>query len=652
MTGRSPPGGRRRRRPATRPHDACRSCSTRKAGGRASSRRTSPWTPRIFSCASSWASGPRPRRSTRRGGSALTSGPTAPGPTSSRGPAELSTTVEAYVALRLAGDDPAMPAHASGGGAHSRGPGASGRTRVFTRIWLALFGLWSWDELPVLPPELVLPALVGPAQHLRLRVLGPPDGGALTVVGAHRPVRPMPIDLTSCEVPDPGPRRRPSLGTWGGWFAGLDSLLHRYERRPVRCAAPPCPAPGRAVDRPAPGGRRVLGRHPASMGLLAHGPEPAGLRARPPRHRGRAGRASTASSSTTAMGRRLEACQSPVWDTALAGDRPGRRGSARRGPCAAPSGHVAGRRGDHRGRRLERAPTRPRPGRLGLRVRQRPLPRHRRHRRGGPGPRRRVSVDDRGSARAGSDLDPRHAVPRRRLGGLRRRQHPDRSAASCPSATSASSSTRRAPTSPPTWSRCWPRSGAGGRPSTGVSRGCWTRRRPTARGSAAGGPTTSTAPGPRCRPWWPPASTAGHPAVRRRRRLARARTRTPTAAGARTCAPTTTPSSAGRGASTASQTAWALLALLAAGAGTDPDGAIDRGVDFLSTPSGRTAPGTSPSSPAPASPATSTSTTTSTGWCSRSPPWAATCTATGPWLTWSWWPPCGSRRWRWAARSR
>ena len=60
--------------------------------------------------------------------------------------------------------------------------------------------------------------------------------------------------------------------------------------------------------------------------------------------------------------------------------------------------------------------------------------------------------------------------------------------------------------------------------------------------------------------------------------LARRRTRTPTAAGARTSARTTTPSWIGRGASTASQTAWALLALLAAGERSDAD---ERGVRWL-----------------------------------------------------------------------
>src|SRR5262249_12089460 len=67
------------------------------------------------------------------------------------GPPELSTTVEAYVALRLAGDSPdteEMRATA----AWVRANGGVERTRVFTRIWLALVGRWSWSELPVIPP--------------------------------------------------------------------------------------------------------------------------------------------------------------------------------------------------------------------------------------------------------------------------------------------------------------------------------------------------------------------------------------------------------------------------------------------------------------------------------------------------------------------
>ncbi|MGH9046515.1 MAG: squalene--hopene cyclase, partial [Acidimicrobiales bacterium] len=65
------------------------------------------------------------------------------------GPPELSTTVEAYLALRLAGDAPEAP-HMRRAAEFVVGAGGLEATRVFTRIWLALFGLWSWDDLPVL----------------------------------------------------------------------------------------------------------------------------------------------------------------------------------------------------------------------------------------------------------------------------------------------------------------------------------------------------------------------------------------------------------------------------------------------------------------------------------------------------------------------
>src|SRR5579884_1287057 len=63
------------------------------------------------------------------------------------GPGDLSTTIEAWVALRLAGDDVAAP-HMQAANAWILANGGVERSRVFTRIWLALFGLWSWDDLP------------------------------------------------------------------------------------------------------------------------------------------------------------------------------------------------------------------------------------------------------------------------------------------------------------------------------------------------------------------------------------------------------------------------------------------------------------------------------------------------------------------------
>ncbi|MEM5789282.1 MAG: squalene--hopene cyclase, partial [Syntrophobacteraceae bacterium] len=68
---------------------------------------------------------------------------------------ELSTTIEAYFALKLLGEDPwsepmvkARQFILDKGGIES--------ARVFTKIWLALFGEYDWDKVPSMPVELVL----------------------------------------------------------------------------------------------------------------------------------------------------------------------------------------------------------------------------------------------------------------------------------------------------------------------------------------------------------------------------------------------------------------------------------------------------------------------------------------------------------------
>ena len=71
------------------------------------------------------------------------------------GPGELSTTIEAYWALRVAGDSPDAE-HMRSAASFIRAQGGLERARVFTHVWLALFGLWSWEKVPALPPEIVL----------------------------------------------------------------------------------------------------------------------------------------------------------------------------------------------------------------------------------------------------------------------------------------------------------------------------------------------------------------------------------------------------------------------------------------------------------------------------------------------------------------
>jgi squalene-hopene/tetraprenyl-beta-curcumene cyclase len=71
------------------------------------------------------------------------------------GHAEISCSVKAYYALKLAGDQPELPHMARAREAILRLGGAS-RANVFTRIALAIFGQLPWRAVPFLPVEIVL----------------------------------------------------------------------------------------------------------------------------------------------------------------------------------------------------------------------------------------------------------------------------------------------------------------------------------------------------------------------------------------------------------------------------------------------------------------------------------------------------------------
>src|SRR5262245_45124924 len=141
------------------------------------------------------------------------------------GDGDLSTTVEAYVALRLAGDSPEDD-HMMTAAAWIRESGGIAATRVFTRFWLALFGKWSWDELPVMPPELIyLPA------WFPLNVY---DWGCwarqtivpLTIVGSLRPAKTLPFGLAELYAPEGSAGTKPASDPWTRAFVGLDKALH------------------------------------------------------------------------------------------------------------------------------------------------------------------------------------------------------------------------------------------------------------------------------------------------------------------------------------------------------------------------------------------------------------------------------------------
>ena len=126
------------------------------------------------------------------------------------GPGELSTTIEAYWALRLAGDAPEEP-HMQAAAAFVRAEGGLERARVFTHLWLALFGLWSWDRVPALPPELILLPSWVPLNVYDFACWARQTIVALSLVKTHRPVRPLRLRPGRADRPG-GAGRGPSLG--------------------------------------------------------------------------------------------------------------------------------------------------------------------------------------------------------------------------------------------------------------------------------------------------------------------------------------------------------------------------------------------------------------------------------------------------------
>ncbi len=238
------------------------------------------------------------------------------------GEPDLSTSVEAYVALRLAGDEPEAP-HMAAAAAWITAHGGIPATRVFTRIWLAMFGQWSWDELPVMPPELIyLPAWF-PLNVYDWACWARQTIVPLTIVGSFRPSKPLPFGLDELRADAVAPAVAPDL--WTVAFQRLDQALHGYVKY-VSHRKPAAAVRSAAMRRCA---EWIIARQERdgcwggiqppwvysliALHLLGYELD------HPVMARGLAGmdRFTILQDGPDGPVRRFEACQSPVWDTVL-----------------------------------------------------------------------------------------------------------------------------------------------------------------------------------------------------------------------------------------------------------------------------------------------------------------------------------------------
>ena len=251
-------------------------------------------------------------------------------------PGDVSTAVETYLALRLLGlpveDERMVRAER-----FILGAGGIAKVRVFTRINLALFGLFPWDAVPTVPPEVILLPPSSPFNIYRLSSWARSTMVPLFIVFHHRPAFALPGGRSPESGwldhlwPDPSRKHvpyRPSLAAtllregpgWKVFFNASDALLRGYDA--LRHAGPLPRLRQRAlrecerwvVEHQEASGdwggifppmlNGVLSLHLAGHALDS-GPVRRGLEAI--EHFG----------ILDGEGFRIEACQSPVWDSAL-----------------------------------------------------------------------------------------------------------------------------------------------------------------------------------------------------------------------------------------------------------------------------------------------------------------------------------------------
>ncbi|MDB5313448.1 MAG: squalene-hopene cyclase [Gemmataceae bacterium] len=152
------------------------------------------------------------------------------------GPAEVSVSVKAYFALKIAGhsaDEPFMRQAAE----TIHGLGGAENTNSFTRFYLALLGQVPYSACPSVPAELILLPRWFPFNIYAMSAWSRTIFVPLSVVDAHKPVTVLPdrMHIRELFARPPDEPRWPAKPTkrwvsWTNFFLGVDWVMKTVER--------------------------------------------------------------------------------------------------------------------------------------------------------------------------------------------------------------------------------------------------------------------------------------------------------------------------------------------------------------------------------------------------------------------------------------
>src|SRR5258706_14653118 len=146
------------------------------------------------------------------------------------GPAEVNATIKVYVALKLAGLPPTEPRMLRAREV-ALNLGGVPRMNTFSKLYLALLGLFPWEYVPTIPCEVLL---IGKWFHVNFWEMSNWSRGMivpLAIISHFKPTRRLNHGVTLDELYPEGSHERdlrlprdPAIFTWRNFFIWLDKL--------------------------------------------------------------------------------------------------------------------------------------------------------------------------------------------------------------------------------------------------------------------------------------------------------------------------------------------------------------------------------------------------------------------------------------------